>query len=292
MSTISLCCFGICALIVLSAIRSGADPLSPGRVFGFIWSLAIGLADLKFSALQRIWVTESWMLLLTGLSAFLVGTYITYVLNIEKKLVPIPSMRLLLHGERIREERLFRLITISVALYTVSYLVIFLVKGFLPIFAVGQYSRVEFYVFGFGVLINITCCIVFFTLLYLLLVQGNRSRKVLLVLLAMFSLGTYFLLLQRFQVIMAIVICFTLLYYATHLVRPRTMLLFTAIIVAFFYWILSLRLGHLAMTFTWIVSQMRFPVEYAALTEPYMYMVMNLENFAHAVTQVESHTWG
>jgi oligosaccharide repeat unit polymerase len=292
MSTISLGCFGICTLIVLSAFRSGADALSPGRVFGFVWSLAVGLADLKFSSLQRVWATESWMLLLTGVSAFLVGTYITYVLNIEKKLVPISSMRLLIHGERVREERLFRLVSASVAVYAVSYLVIYLAKGFLPIFAVGQYSRVDFYVFGFGVLINITSCIVFFTLLYLLLVQGNRTRKAILAFLAIFSLGTYFLLLQRFQVIMAVVICFTLLYYATHLIRPRTMLLFTVIVVAFFYWILSLRLGHLAMTFTYVVSQMRFPVEFAALTEPYMYMVMNLENFAHAVTQVESHTWG
>ena len=37
---------------------------------------------------------------------------------------------------------------------------------------------------------------------------------------------------------------------------------------------------------------MKFPKEYAFFTEPYMYFVMNLENFARAVHQLDYHTYG
>jgi oligosaccharide repeat unit polymerase len=37
---------------------------------------------------------------------------------------------------------------------------------------------------------------------------------------------------------------------------------------------------------------MKFSTAYAFLTEPYMYMVMNLENFVRAVSRLDHHTYG
>jgi hypothetical protein len=96
MSWVSLICFAICLGIVLSVIRGEADPLSPARVLGFVWSLSVALTDLKLSALQHVWNLESWLLLMTGISAYLVGTFMAYVLNLNRVLVPISSMRQLL----------------------------------------------------------------------------------------------------------------------------------------------------------------------------------------------------
>lgn len=293
MSWVSWISFAVCFGIVLSCFRREADILSPAKVFGFIWSLAIGLTDLKLSRFQHEWNTQSWILLLTGIGAFLVGILAAYVLNIGKRLVPISGMRQALREEKVYEDRLFKAIWISVVVYFVSYLVIYFVKGFLPVFVVGtKTSRVDFYVFGFGVLINSTAYIIFFTLLYRLLVPGNKKRKRYITILAVLAVGSYFLLLQRFQIIMAAMMCFTLLYYATHRIRLKTALPLFLTVTGFFYWIATLRLGSLVATYTYYNARMKFPIAYALLTEPYMYVVMNLENFARSVNRLDTHTLG
>jgi oligosaccharide repeat unit polymerase len=294
-SWVSLLCFGICLGIVLFCFRREADILSPGRVFGFVWSLAIGLADLKLSRLQQTWSLEGWVLLLIGISSFLAGTSIAYVLNLGKKLVPISAMRRLLRQEEVVERRLFWFIVVGVGIYTVSYLVIFLAKGWLPVFVVGtRLSRVEFYVFGFGVLLNSTAFIVFLTVVYHLLVRGRRAEKIFLTSITLIALGSYFLLLQRFQIIMAAIVCFTLLYYATSNIKPRNVLFMFLVVSAFFYWISTLRYRHLELLTMYLYStaKMKFSAAYAFLTEPYMYMVMNLENFVRAVSRLDHHTYG
>ncbi|MBX2991933.1 MAG: oligosaccharide repeat unit polymerase [Bacteroidetes bacterium] len=293
MSWVSVVCFAVCAGILVSFLKRGSDILSPGRLFGFIWCLSIGLTELKFSALQHEWRIEGWVLLLTGVGAFLIGIFGAFVLNLDKRLVPISEMRQSLRREKVRERLLFLLICIAVAAYAISYLVIFLAKGWLPIFVVGtKTSRVEFNVIGFTVLLYSAGFIVFFTLLYTLLVPDQKRRKAVLIVLSVLTMGSYFLLLQRFQVIMAAVMCLTFLYYATHHIRVRTVVPLLMAVTGFFYWIMSLRLGSLVASYTYWVSKMTIPIDFAFITEPYMYIVTNMENFARSVHLLDHHTFG
>jgi oligosaccharide repeat unit polymerase len=290
---ISLLCLGICGGIVLSVFRHEADPFSPARVFGFIWSVAIGLAEFKFSALQHDWSIGSWLLLLAAISAFLAGTFVAYVLNLGKDLVPIRSMRRVLRHEEVHEARLFLLICVSVATYGSAYIANFLIKGWLPIFVIAKnVSRVDFNVSGLTLFLYSAAFIVFFTLVYHLQVRGHKGKKAILTVLAGITVGSYLLLLQRFQIIMATMICFTLLYYATNHIRFRTALPFVLGLTGFFFWMSSLRLSHLATAFLYRMSKMRFSIDYAFFTEPYMYLVMNLENFSRSVDMQDYHTYG
>jgi oligosaccharide repeat unit polymerase len=91
---------------------------------------------------------------------------------------------------------------------------------------------------------------------------------------------------------MAAIMCFTLLYYATHRIRLKTALPLLLAVTGFFYWIATLRLGSLLATYTYFSSRMRFSRSLAFLTEPYMYVVMNLENFARSVNRLEHFTYG
>ncbi|MCX6120430.1 MAG: O-antigen ligase [Ignavibacteriales bacterium] len=293
MSWISWICFGICLGIIFLAIRRHADPFSPARIFGFVWSFSIALTELKFSAFQHSWTLESWILLLTAIIAFLIGTFIAYVLNLQKELIPLNTMRNLLSEEKINESRLFWLICLSVAVYSFSYIVSLSVKGWLPIFVVGsKISRVDFNISGLTLFLFSASFIIFFTIIYILMVKGNKAKKNILVVLSLITVGSYVLLLQRYQIIMAGVICFVLLYYASHYIRPKTVIILFTVVTAFFYWIMSLRLGNLLMIYMYRVSKMNFSKDYAFLTEPYMYVVMNLENFARSVNLLEYHTYG
>lgn len=293
MSWVSVICFGICLGIILSMFRRGADPFSPARVFGFVWSLSIALADLKLSALQHIWNLDSWVLLLTGISAFLVGTFIAYVLYLRRELVPIPAMRELLKQEQMHETRLFWLVCLSIVVYSGSYLANFLAKGWLPIEAAEKHiSRVDFNITGLSFLIYIVPSILFFIVLYFLKFPGKKSRKIFLTVMFLIVLGSFLLFVSRFQIIIVFVICVTFFYYATPYIRPRTGAILFLIATAFFYWISSLRSSHVVATLLYSMSKMRFSKDYAFITEPYMYFVMNLENFARAVNRLDHHTYG
>jgi oligosaccharide repeat unit polymerase len=284
---------GVCSAIVFSSLWRDSDLLSPARVFSFTWAVAIGLASLKLSALQHQWSQESWLLLLLGVGAFLCGTFVVYLLHLRAPLLPVQQMRVVLAHHKVDEKRLFALIVVSVLVYFVSYAVIYLVKGFLPIFVAGtRIARTEFYVFGFGVLINSTAFISFFSLLYWVYCKENRRKRLFVALLAVLSLGSYFLLLQRFQVIMAAVVCISFLYYATRSIRMRHVVIVGLTVTIFFFWISSLRVTQAFTTYMYNISKMKLPRDLALLTEPYMYFAMNLENFARTVDRLDHHTYG
>ena len=103
---------------------------------------------------------------------------------------------------------------------------------------------------------------------------------------------TYIFLLQRFPLIMVTVMIFTLLYYTTHFIRFKTIFLFAVIGVLIFFSIATLRSGQFIQFALYKASLMKFSPQYAIFTEPYMYVVMNIENFVHAVSKLQYNTFG
>lgn len=290
---ISLLCFVICLGIIASSFRRGADIFSPARVFGFTWSLTIGLTDLKLSGLQHSWTEFSWILILLGPLSFMVGVFIVFVTYIGKVMVPIDDIRKELKREPVNTEVLFRLIFVSVTLFALAFLVIYLVKGFVPMFARNPASaRTEFSIFGVGVLINSMPFILLFVVLYHIIVRERAWQKLILKVLSVIAVITYFLLLQRFQIVMASVVCLALLYYLTSRIKLRTMLMYMTGVVVFFYFISSLRAGQLVQYYLYTASKMKFSPTYAIFSEPYMYLAMNLENMSRAVDRLEHFTFG
>jgi oligosaccharide repeat unit polymerase len=59
-----------------------------------------------------------------------------------------------------------------------------------------------------------------------------------------------------------------------------------------FYLISSLRAGEIIVAFLYYSAKMKFPLKYAVFTEPYMYVVMNLENYARAISKVDTYMYG
>jgi oligosaccharide repeat unit polymerase len=250
MNWISWLCFGICSGIVIYCFKRDVDILSPGKIFAFIWSLAIGLTELKFSAFQHIWSIDSWILLLTAILAFLVGTFMACVLNLKRKLIPVPVMRELLKQEKVHENRLFWLICLIVVIYSASYIANFLIIGWLPIEAAGRnMSRVDFNVTGLSFLTYLVPSIMFFIVLYFLKVQGKKNRKIFLSFVSLVVLISFLLFVSRFQIIIIFVVCGTLFYYATHYIKLRTAIMLFLSATAFFYWISSLRYSRFVITF-------------------------------------------
>jgi oligosaccharide repeat unit polymerase len=102
----------------------------------------------------------------------------------------------------------------------------------------------------------------------------------------------YAMTLQRFQIIMMLAVSLAFLYYTTDALNWKTVLPVTVITIIFFFLIPTFRAGKLFIYYIYQNSEMRFPISYAMFTEPYMYIAMNLENFARGVHHLDQYTFG
>ena len=290
---VSLACFLICVGIVCTCFKRDADILSPGRVFGFVWSLVLGLNSLKLSGIQHEWSSQSWMLLLLGIASFLVGTFIAYIQNLRLTLVPISVMRSEVRKQPIDGNWLFNLIVILFVVYLVSFLIIFLVKGTVPILGLKKgFSRTEFSLLGLGLFLRHITIIIVLVLMYHIFVTKSVNHKRMLKFVLAVSVITYLLTLQRGPFFVVGPMCFTLLYYTTRRIKFRTAAIIFLSVFLLFYFVSSLRAGefiHKALYLDW---KMKIPSQYAFITEPYSYIVMDLEYFSQSVDRLESFTYG
>jgi oligosaccharide repeat unit polymerase len=272
----------------------GADPLSPGRVFGFVWAFSLGLADLKLSRIQQEWTFMSWSVLLIGVSCFLLGLYLVYVMNLATPTVAISRIRVTLRKDAIvNENMLFRLVVGLFLAYIISFGLTVLIRGQVPWFADNpSKTRVGYGVFGIGLLIHSAPAVMFFVVEYFLLVPSRRRKKLLLALIFVLTGGTFLLLLYRFVLVLAAILSVVLLFYMSRVIRWRTVLLLLSTFVGLFAWMQTIRLVGQIQNFFYYLSKMTYGVKYAVFTEPYMYIVMGLENASRGIDKLEAHTLG
>ncbi len=293
MSWISILSFSICFGIIIISLRSNKNIFSPGRIFAFVWSLAIGLTDLKLSGLQHNWSLEIWIQVLIGPIAFLVGCALVYVTYLGKKVYSNDYLRSNHQFFKIDTKKLFKVILILFFLFFLSYSIIYLKTGEIPLFSdrPGK-ARANFTMFGIGLFLHNVVLVGFFTSVYSILEKKNRIRKGVLILLSFISIILYALTLQRYQIFLTIIMITVLLYYTTFRLKFKNTLLFGLLVVLFFYLVSSFRAGELIIFVLYKMSKMKYSPDYAIFTEPYMYIVMNLENYARSIAKIESYTYG
>ncbi len=293
MSIVSLICFVVCLAIIASALRRDADALSPARVFGFVWAFAIGLTDLKLSGLQHTWSMSSWVQLLIGVSSFLLGTLFAFVHNLGKPLLSVQLMRKSWTKD-IDERKLFVSIAVIFALYIFAYVVITFIKGVRPpLFSAKPWiARHEFTMFAVGLFLQNVVVVAYFSVVYVLTARNQKARKWGVLMMTAVSILTYFFLLQRLQIMMTGIVCATLIYYTTSHLRKSTVVLYFIGTSLFFLLVSSLRAGQVLVLYLYTTAAMKFSPAYAILTEPYMYVAMNLENFTRAVQKLDTLAYG
>jgi oligosaccharide repeat unit polymerase len=293
MSVAGYISFLVLLVVVLFSMKKDVDIFSPARIFTITWTLVFGITEMKLSALQYEWSMTSWLLVLVGPLSVLLGIFIVYVINSDHEMLTIGQRRQKAKQIQINSRPLYLLIWLLLLLYFFSYSSTAIVKGFVPMFsAKGAILRTQFSLFGIGLFINTVPMIVFFSLLYMILCKPNIRKKIVLVSIVLITLISYAFLLQRFILLMTVVCCLVLLYYTTPKVNIRNMTVFLLVVVGIFYLVSTLRAGKLLNTYVYIMSKMRVPIGYAFITEPYMYIVMNLENFAHSIEMHEQFSYG
>jgi oligosaccharide repeat unit polymerase len=271
-----------------------SDLFSPAKTFLIVWTVAIGLAEFKFSGFQHKWSFYSWFVLLTGLISFLAGTFISYSLFSDKPIKKIKSIREnILNSSKSKYKILFHTSIILFLIYLTAYILEVMIIGNVPIFSRRlDEARSEFGVFGLHLIVNFQLIIMFLNIEYLLLYNGKRIEKLIIWIIFIVTLLTFGLLLQRFNYFIWGAMTITFVYYASKFFSFKKIILVTLIFFVFLAVVQSIRLSQYVQAFIYMTSKMKYSKDYALFTEPYLYITMNLENMARAVKLLENNSFG
>jgi len=286
--------FFLIFLILLSTLfKKGSDIFSPARLFAMVWTFVLGLTELKLSHFQFSWSTYSWFILLISLFAVLLGIFVVYVINYPQEQDPINYVRFSFINSYLNKESLYKIILGLFIAYIVSYIIIYLVVGFIPLFtAMPNIARTKWSLFGFGLIVHLAPTILYFIVVYFFTAGKSLSNKFLLVIVFLITFVSFLLLLQRFDLVISIILTVVFLYYGTKKFNSKTVFIVLILFILFMYGISSLRTSSLILEYLHKTARMKYSAKYAMLTEPYMYFVMNLENFAHAVNKMTTFNYG
>ncbi|MBK9098369.1 MAG: oligosaccharide repeat unit polymerase [bacterium] len=293
MPVISFVCLLAFSLILIVAFKKKADLLSPGRVFLLLWLLIFGLVELKFSRLQSEWELFDWVMVLLSLLTFLIGIYISYIINLDKPFLPVSAIRLKFRELEINEPRLFYFIIVYFLLCLASFIAEWQIEGYIPLFTSRPDSaRVMFGVYGLHYIVSSINVVLFLIIQYFIFVKSNFTKKSVLVLIFILSLGNYILFVQRFGLFILFMMAFCLYYYSGKKIRIRTLILFFAALSGLIIGIQSIRATQLFSTYIYVNSEMKFSPKYLDFTLPYMYLSMNIENFVKYYSHIQNHSFG
>lgn len=279
--------------LVLTYFSQSSDKFSPARLLSIIWVIVLFLAQLKLSYYQFEWGLYSWFVILISIISFLMGCYVVYSMNFRKSVLTINQMRILLNRvDALNENKFFFWTNILFLAYIISYLVIWAIVGYIPAFtAHPNFTRVGWGIFGFGLFIHLTPIILYFVVVFWIKFK-TLSKRIILFLIGLITFGSFFLLYQRFSLVIGIILSLVYIYYGTTKFNFKNFLLFAIPLALIIFGLSTLRESELFIYYLHYISNMKTSLKYAAITEPYMYLVMSAENFAFAVEKLENHTYG
>ena len=293
MPILSFIFIGIFLALIIFLLRKNVDILSPGRVFGLLWCFVLGLVELKLSRLQLKWDLYDWFMVLLPLMAFLLGIYLSFIINLNKPYLHVSEIRKRIRNIEINEARLFRFIVIYFLFCLISFLIEWQIEGYIPLFTSRPDSaRVMFGVYGLNYIVNSINVVLFLTIQYFIFVKSNLTKKTILVFIFVLSLGNYILFVQRFGLFLLFMMAFCLYYYSGKKLRVRTLILFLVVLFGIVIGIQSIRATQLFSTYIYVQSEMKFSPRYLDFTLPYMYLSMNVENFVKYYSHIQDHSFG
>jgi oligosaccharide repeat unit polymerase len=214
--------------------------------------------------------------------------------NINKKLLSLNEVRSFLKIGDSEKKRLFNAILLLFIIYCICLFSEIYIEGFVPLFTKRpDMARNEFGLFGIHLFVNSQLVIMYFCIAFVLLTKSTKSKKIIIWSAFLFTMLSYFTLLERFNYFVWIIITFLMIYYSSKLIKPYKLIIGGLVFFVTLYTaIQGIRLSRYVSSYIYLISKMKYSIKYAAFTEPYMYISMNLENFTRAVDKLQNHSLG
>lgn len=252
-------------------------------LFTLAWVGGQGIACLKLSRLQSDWLPVTWLCFFLIYIGFGIG----YEWSGRKQKVP----RQELCKDEIQAGRLFICIMCLAAASLVCFVFEAIRVGFIPLFSKEPHAYSYFHVSGVHYF-TISCILIpAVTVLYLKVgrVKG-RKEKILLLLANIEAVAIPVLCVSRFQLLFAVgfaVVTYIMVYDS---IRLRTLGLLLAALIPVYVILTVFR--HHDVAYLNGIFEMKYGKMPIFITQPYMYVANNFENFNCMAEQLGSHSFG
>lgn len=280
-------------LIIGTNFKKETDFLSPGKVFLLIWSVSLFITEFKFSLFQHPWSLLAWITLLLSIIAFSAGNLIANTVFISQRLYSLDSIRSNFKKKKFNHYKLLIFIVALFIIYLSSWVLEIILYGEIPIFSLQpDKARTEFGVFGIHLLVNLFPSILFLCVEYFVLQTDQTKHKIFVWTIFFITFFSYLFLLQRLNYFFWGTLTFAFLYYCSSSFNLKKIIIGLIILIIIMWGINSIRVAQYATQFLYVISKMKYSSDYASFTGPYMYVVMNLENFARGIDKLQQNSYG
>ena len=258
-------------------------------LFSLSWVSGIGLACLKLSSLQREWENMTWLCFFCAYFFFMIGN------DFMKKLRPdFAEKRTEEKAVERNERKASRIMICILVLGGVSvgcFLLEAVIVGFIPLFSPEPHAYSYFHVSGVHYF-TISCILIpALTVLYTKVVEHWQNRNVIFSIVGnVIAVAIPILCVSRFQLLFAVgfaAVTYLMLY------RKITWKMIVGAIVVLIpvYVLLTVARRH-DVAYLNGIFEMKNRNTPIFVTQPYMYVVNNFENFNCLVSELTSHTYG
>ncbi len=252
-------------------------------LFTLAWVGGQGIACLKLSRLQSDWLPVTW------LCFFLI--YIGFGIGYEWGGKKQRTVRRELCKDEIQAGRLLACITGLAAVSLICFIFEAVRVGFIPLFSKEPHAYSHFHVSG--VHYFTISCILIPAITVLFLKVGNikgRKEKILLLTANIEAVAVPVLCVSRFQLLFAVgfaVVTYVMVYQS---IRLRTLGMILAALIPVYVILTVFR--HHDVAYLNGIFEMRYEKTPIFITQPYMYVANNFENFNCMVEQLDQHSFG
>ena len=256
-------------------------------LFSLFWVGGEGVACLKLSELSSDWSIITWLCFLV---AYL-GFYMTFEFMIRTQ-GSSGGQRSSWFSFKGYEKPLFLAMLLTTVLSLGAFLIEAAILGFIPFFIKGMpHAYSTFHITGIHYF-TVSCVLIpALSVLYFSIEQGrNGFRLVLTVLMDLIACAIPVLCVSRFQLILAVglaILTYIAMEHRLKIIYGVGLLLGMIPI----YVILTIARGH-DVTYLNGIFQMKYSQMPIFITQPYMYIANNYDNFNCLVEWLPSHTFG
>lgn len=278
-------------IVFITSFKGDKNVFSPARFWIILWSLVIGITQLKWSNLQNDWSNLTWVILISSLLSFLLAVYTTNVV-LNRYTINTPNVISEINTKK-NEEFLGKVIFVLILLYFLAYVIEYISIGFLPMFTENpSKSRLEFDIFGVHLIVNSILTIIILLAEYFIFFKPKKIKKMLFIALIITLLASYLFLMNRLYFLLFMFSYLLISNYGDNKVTLGKVSLYTLIFLSVFLIVGNIRLVQYAENFIYVVSEMKIPRQYAFIAGPYMYISMNLENLNVGLENLSGFSWG
>ena len=270
-------------LIYLRLFRKSGNLVELRGLFTLSWVGGQGLACFQLSRLQTDWNTITWLCFFLAYLGFGIGyewkSHSENEMSCEREKNPVYACRLLIC--------IGALAVVSVICFIIEWMAV----GFIPVFSDLPHAYSYFHVSGVHYF-TISCILIpAISVLYLSVCERPKTWAILILLICNgIAVAIPVLCVSRFQLLFAVgfaVVTYIIVY---RKIKFRTIIILLCVMVPV-YALLTVARNH-DVEYLNGIFEMKNSGTPIFVTQPYIYVANNFENFNCMVEQLVSHSWG